>query len=178
MSVTTRYRAAVSNAEMQLRAKKFANQASKLADQAGPMTKSIAMTARYRAEGAAERAMPYVTKTRKWMAVQASNGSVAVKDTLGPTVSEMLAATARKLDPPAERVRRLPTALAGMAMLGAGAAAAGAGAVVIRRRKDEVPPIMPPPVGASEETATMASPSVYVDSAGQAQGVDGLPPSS
>lgn len=165
MSVTTKYRGALSNAEMQLRAKRIAHQASKVAEQAGPMTKSVAMAAKYRAAGAAERATPYVTRTRRWMAVQANHGSISVRKTLGPKVSDMLATTARKLDPPADRVRRVPTALAGGAILAAGAAAAGA--VKMKSRKEYVPPPMPPaPPGPADET-TAFNPSVDSNGARQ-----------
>lgn len=142
MSDTSRNQAATSAAEVQRRAKKIAEQASKLTEQAAPLTRSAAMTARHGAGSAVEWAMPHVTRARRWMAVRASRGSVSVQETVAPRVSEMLATTARKLDPPAQRARRLPKVLAGTAMLGAGAAAAGA--MALRNRQHVLPPPMPP----------------------------------
>ncbi len=168
MSVTSRNQAAVSAAEMQRRAKKIAEQASKLAEQAGPMTKSAAMTARHGAGTAAEWARPHVGRARAWMAVQANRGSVSVLETVGPKVSEMLATTARKLDPPAQKARRLPKVLAGTALLAAGAAAAGAMAIRNRQQQYLPPPPMPPrPATSPDESAAVLNPSAEPDRARQ-----------
>jgi hypothetical protein len=134
---------------MQLRAKKMSHQASKLAEQAGPMAKSAATTARLSAGNAAEWATPHVHRARAWLAVKARHGSVSVQETVGPKVSEMLATTARKLDPPARRARRLPKMLAGFALLAAGAAAAAA--MAIRNRQGILPIPMPPLQATSPE---------------------------
>jgi len=142
---------------VQRRAKKIAGHASKLADQAGPLTKSAAMTARHGAGSAAEWATPHVARARTWMAVQASRGSVSVQETVAPKVSQMLATTARKLDPPAQRARRLPKVLAGTAMLAAGAAAAGA--MAIRNRQPQLPPPLPPRPANPDESAAVLNPS-------------------
>jgi hypothetical protein len=155
---------------MQLRAKKMSDQASKLAEQAGPMAKSAAMTARLNAGNAAEWATPHVHRARAWMAVKARRGSVSVQKTVGPKVSEMLAATARKLDPPARRARHLPKMLAALALLAAGAAAAGA--VAIRNRQGILPIPMPPRQATSpEESGDVLSP-------GSESAVNGLSRSS
>src|SRR5215467_13232726 len=98
--VTSGKRATMPAADMQWRARKIAMQASKLADQARPLTKSAALTARRRAGTAANWARPRVGRVRAWMAVKAARGSVSVQETVAPRVAAMLAATARKLDPP------------------------------------------------------------------------------
>ena len=170
MSVTSRNQAATSAAEVQRRAKKVAEQASKLADQAGPLTRSAAMTARHGAGSAAEWATPHVARARSWMAVQANRGSVSVQETVAPKVSEMLATTARKLDPPAQRARRLPKVLAGTAMLAAGAAAAGA--MALRNRQNYLPPPMPPRPADSGEPEGVLNPSAEPD---RENAVNGLP---
>ena len=141
---------------MQRRAKKMSEQASKLAEQAGPMAKSAATTARLGAGTTAEWARPHVHRGRAWLAVRARRGSVSVKETVGPKVSEMLASTARKLDPPTRR-RRLPKVLAALALLAAGAAAAGA--MAMRNRQGLLPVPMPPRQATSpEESGDVLSP--------------------
>lgn len=172
MTLTTKDRAALSAAEMQRRAKNIADQASKLAEQAGPMTKDVVVTTSYRVGSAAsEWAAPYVNKARVWMAVQANRGSEAVQGTLGPRVSEMLATTARKLDPPAQQARRLPKVLAGTAMLAAGAAAAGA---IKLRNRQPMPPPVPTPVRDPATGAVVNPNADYYDERSEYP-VDGMP---
>lgn len=125
MAVSTPKRSAMP-ADMQRRARKIALQAATLADQARPATKKAASTARQGAGGAANWARPQVGRARAWMAVRAARGSVSVQERLAPRVSAMLASTARKLDPPKPRARRMPRIMAGVALLAAGAAAAAA----------------------------------------------------
>jgi len=108
-------------------------QAAKLADQAGPVTRRAAA-------GAAVWAKPKVGRMRAWMAVRAARGSVSVQEDMAPRISAMLAATARRLDPPRPRTRRWPRVFAGTAVLTAGAAAAMA--MSIRRRSRFAPPPM------------------------------------
>jgi len=156
VSVTSRKQAAIPAADMQWRARKIAMQASKLADQARPMTKSAAMTARQGAGTAATWARPRVGRVRAWMAVRAVRGSVSVQETVAPRVSAMLATAARKLDPPKPRSRRFPKVLAGTAMLAAGAAAAAA--MAMRGRQRAMPPPMPPRMpsrGATDQSAVL-----------------------
>jgi hypothetical protein len=155
---------------MQRRAKKIADQASKLAEQAGPMVRSAAMTARLGAGSAAEWARPHVHRVRAWMAVKARHGSVSVQETVGPKVSEILATTARKLDPPAQRARRLPKVLAATALVAAGAAAAGA--MAIRNRGGYQPMPVPP------RQATSPEDSEAVLNPGSESAVNGLSRSS
>jgi hypothetical protein len=139
----TKNKSAMPAADMQWRARKIAMQASKLADQAGPATKKVAVTARQQAGGAANWAKPRVGRVRAWMAVRASRGSMSVQDSLAPKVSAMLATAARKLDPPKPKSRRLPKVFAGTALLAAGAAAATA--MAIRNRQRAMPPPVPKP---------------------------------
>ena len=72
----------------------------------------------------------------------------------------MLAATARRLDPPRPQTRRWPKVLAGTALLAAGAAAATAMAMRSKSRGTP-PPLMPrqPAKGStSERRSTMVNP--------------------
>ncbi len=168
MSVMTRKKSAgMPVSAMQWQARKIATQAAKLADQAAPMTKKAAVTARRRAGGAADWAMPRIGRARAWMAVRAARGSVSVQETVAPRVSAMLAATARKLDPPKPQSRRWPKVLAGTAMLAAAGAAAAA--MVMRSRPGTTAPLPPRP-SASDNT----DPSVKVVRPGADQrGQDG-----
>lgn len=106
--------------------------ASKLADQARPMTKKATITA-------AGWAKPRVGRARAWMAVRAARGSISVQESVAPRVSSMLAGVARRLDPPKPQTRRWPKVLAGTALLAAGAAAATAMAMRSRARKKPPP---------------------------------------
>jgi len=159
VSVTSRKQAATPAADMQWRARKIAMQASKMADQARPMTKSAAMTARQGAGSAATWATPRVGRVRAWMAVRVARGSVSVQETVAPRVSAMLATAARKLDPPKPRSRRFPKVLAGIALLAAGAA--GAAAMAMRGRQGAMPPPMPPrsPSMGATDQSTVLNPS-------------------
>ena len=175
MFVTSGKRTTMPAADMQWRARKIAMQASKLADQARPLTKSAALTARRRAGTAANWARPRVGRVRAWMAVKAARGSVSVQETVAPRVAAMLAATARKLDPPKPRSRRVPKMLAGIALLAAGAAAAAA--MAMRNRQPSIPPPMPPAQptkAAGEQPATVISPNAEGERARSKSGVNGL----
>jgi hypothetical protein len=132
-------------ADMQWRARRIAMQAAKLADHAAPLTRrgtKAAKTAKARAGGAAGWARPGVGRVRAWMAVRAARGSISMQENMGPRVSLMLAATARRLDPPQPRGRRWPKVLAGTALLAAGAAAATA--MALRNRSRTMTPPAPP----------------------------------
>ena len=175
MSVTSGKRTATPAADMQWRARKIATQASKLADQAGPMTKNAARNARHRAGTAADWAKPRVGRVRAWMAVRAARGSVSVQETVAPRLSAMLAATARRLDPPKPRSRRFPKVLAGTALLAAGAAAAAAMAIRNRQRT-MLPPMPPRPSagGTAEQPATVLNPSAEAERGRREAEVNGL----
>jgi hypothetical protein len=151
-------------ADMQWRARKIAMQASKLADQARPMTKKAAFTARQRATGAAGWARPRVGRVRAWMAVRAARGSVTVQENVAPKLSSVLAAAARRLDPPKPQARRWPKVLAGTALLAAGAAAATA--LAMRKKARSAPPPMPvrqPTKGASDQRSRVLNPSAEAE---------------
>jgi hypothetical protein len=157
----------VSAADLQMRARKLADQASKLADQAGPTTQRFAMTAKQGAGSTAEWAKPHVDRARIWMAVQATNGSTSVQETLAPKLSSMLSSAALKLDPPKPRSRRWPKILAGISLLGAGGAAAAA--VAMRSKQGgQFPFVTTTPPGSSTTTgqqSTVLNPSAEQDSA-------------
>jgi len=65
-----------------------------------------------------------------------------MQENFGPRIAAMLAATARRLDPPVPQARRWPKVLAGTALLAAGAAAAMA--MALRNRSRALPPPVPP----------------------------------
>lgn len=146
MSVMSRDEAIVP-ADMQRRAKRIAVQATKLAEQARPMTTTATIRTKESAAHAAKWARPRVDVARAWMAVRAYEGSAAVQKKVAPKVSSMMVDAAKKLDPPKRRSRLVPTILAGASLLAAGAAAAGAMAVRNKRTTtDAMPP--PPPMPA------------------------------
>jgi hypothetical protein len=149
---------------MQWRARKIAMHASKLADQARPMTRRATMTARQGATGAAGWARPRVGRVRAWMAVRAARGSISVQETVAPRVSSVLAATARRLDPPRPQARRWPKVLAGTALLAAGAAAATA--MAMRSRANKKPPPMSnrqPSKAAPDQRSKVLNPSAETE---------------
>jgi hypothetical protein len=150
-------RATMPATELQWRARKIAMQASNLADRAGPMTRSAALTARRRADIAAGWAKPRVNCARSWMAVRAARGSVSMREVVGPQVAAMLAMAAKRLEPPKRRSRVMPTVLAGTALLAAGAAAVTA--VSMRNRNAMRSMAMPPRTASSTaDQSAMLSP--------------------
>lgn len=173
MSVTTQKRSAMPAADMQWRARKIALHASRLADQARPMTKKATMTAQRGAGMTATWAKPRVGRVRAWMAVRAARGSISVQEHVAPRVSSVLASAARRLDPPVPQARRWPKVLAGTALLAAGAAAATAMAM---RSKSKAMPTgqRKPAKGASDQRGTMINPSADKQRDMSEPGVNGL----
>jgi hypothetical protein len=164
---------AIVPADVQRRARRIAVQASKLADQARPMTK----TAKRGAGAAAEWAKPRIGSTRAWMGIRVSRGGVAVQDTIAPKVGDIMAAAARKLDPPKRRSLRLPMVLAGTALLAAGAAAAAAMAMRNKRKMRTMPPAPMPSRTPSAGTAgqpTVLDPAGEPDRPSRESDVNGL----
>jgi hypothetical protein len=163
-------------ADVQRRATKIAMQASKLADQARPITMNAAMSAKRRAGSAAEWAGPKVITIRTWMAVRAARGSVSVQESMAPKLAAMLEATARRLEPPKPRSRRMPKIVAGAAILAAGCAAAAA--MAMRNREPLMPPPVPPrPTPASTgtgEPSTVMNQSAEAERAMSKSDVDGM----
>lgn len=188
MSVMSEKQAIVP-ADMQRRAKKIAVQASKLADEARPMTEKAASNARRGVQSAkrgaesakrgagtaAEWARPRVNRSRAWLAVRATRGSVAVQETVAPRVADLMATAAKKLDPPKKRPRRLPKVLAGVALLAAGAAAAGAMAIRNKRMlMGTMPPPMSPASGSAAGQVTVMDPASGTDRPSREADVDGM----
>jgi len=171
-------RTAMSAADVQRRAMKIAMQASKLADQARPITKNAAMSAKRQAGSAAEWAGPKVVTIRTWMAVRAARGSVSVQESMAPKVAAMLEATARRLDPPKPRSRRMPKILAGAALLAAGCAAAAAMAMRNREALMQPPPAPPRPTsartGTGDQHSTVMDQSAEAERASSKSDVNGL----
>jgi hypothetical protein len=178
VSVMSGKRTAMPAADVQRRATKIAMQASKLADQARPITKTAAMSAKRQAGSAAEWAGPRVVTIRTWMAVRAARGSVSVQKSMAPKVAAMLEATARRLDPPKPRSRRMPKILAGAALLAAGCAAAAALAMRNREALMQPPPgstqPMPASKGTGEQPSTMMNQSAEPERASTKPDVNGL----
>jgi hypothetical protein len=147
-------------ADMQWQAQKIAKQAARLADQARPMTAKAASSARQGAGSAKVWATPKVSRIRSLMATGAAKSSVSVQQTVAPRVSAMLAATARKLDPPMQKTqaRRWPKLIAGMTLL----AAAGAAAAALQMRKSRPAASMPPPPRPPKNKTDTNDPSVKV----------------
>ena len=113
-----------------------------LARAAGPAAKTAGAAARDGARGAATWAAPRVNGARAWSAPRIERSGLAIRDTVGPRIHEVLAATARRVEVTAPRVdadaprRRWSRILAGAAVLTAAGAVA---VIVLRRRKDDGP---------------------------------------
>ena len=106
-----------------------------------PVVKRAGMTARDGARNAATWAAPRVEGARAWTAPRIESGGLAIRDTVGPRICDVLVATARRVEvvevsaPPADAAaprRRWLRATAGMVLLGAAGAVAAA---VLQRRK-------------------------------------------
>jgi hypothetical protein len=159
MSVTTPKQSVMPTADLQWRARRVARQASKLAGQAKPVTRRAAAGAKRGAGGATSWAKPQVGRARAWMAVRAAHGSTSVQENIGPKIADMLAATARRLDPPAPKSRRWLKVTAGVAVLAAGAAAAAA--IALRKQSNKLPAPTPqrePSGGSSAQRSTLLNP--------------------
>lgn len=102
-------------------AKSARQQARRAATQATPLARS-----------ARETAQQSVHDARVWAAPRVERSGHAVVERVAPKISDMLVATARRLEPATPiRRRRWPKALAGMVMLGVGTAVAA----VLRSRR-------------------------------------------
>ena len=103
-----------------------------------PVVKRAAMTARDGARSAATWAAPRVDGARAWTAPRIEWGGLAIRDTVGPRICDVLVATARRVEASTPRAdaaaprRRWLEATAGMVLLGAAGAIAAA---VLQRRK-------------------------------------------
>jgi hypothetical protein len=116
------------------------------ASQVVPMAKTAGLAARQSAEDAAAWAAPRVKDARSWAAPRVEQAGIAVRDKIGPAVSETVSDTiapaissvlveaARRLDDSPPRRKRWPRVLAGFAM--AAAVGSAVAAVVLRRRPD------------------------------------------
>jgi len=89
----------------------------------------------------------------------------------------MLEATARRLEPPKPRSRRMPKILAGAALLAAGCAAAAA--MAMRNREALMPPPVPPrptpaSSGTGEQPSTMMNQGAEAERSTSKSDVNGL----
>jgi hypothetical protein len=175
VSETTRSQPTMSAADVQRVARKISIQASKLADEAAPVTRQFATTARESAGSAAEWASPHVNRARGWMAIQAARGSASMQETVAPKVAEMLDGAARKLEPPKPRSRRWPKILTGVLLLASGAAAAAAMAMRSRERPFPIPmPSRPPASATGDQSSTVLNPSAEQEMTPTESEVNGL----
>jgi hypothetical protein len=114
------------------------------ANQVVPMAKNAGMAARQSAEDAAAWAAPRVKEARSWAAPRVEQAGYAVRDKIGPAISEKIAPTvssalleaAHRIDDsaPAARRRRWPRVVGAFAMVAAVGSAIAA--VMMRRRPD------------------------------------------
>jgi hypothetical protein len=98
------------------------------------MAENASRAARERANSALAWAMPHVENARIWAAPHVERTGLAVRDTVAPKVSDLMVATARRLETTPPKRRRWPRRVATMAMLGAFATAVAA--LAMRRRSD------------------------------------------
>ncbi len=108
-----------------------AERARQASAQVGPLAQSAMNQVGPLAESAQVTARRGLYRARVWAAPQLERGAVVVQDNLAPKVSDVLIATARRVDPDQKR-RRWPGIVAGVAVFAAGAAAA---VVVIRSKR-------------------------------------------
>jgi hypothetical protein len=103
-----------------------------------PIAKNAGQAARQSAEDAMAWAAPHVKDARAWAAPQLEQAGIAVRDRIGPAISEnissVLVEAAHRLDDSPPRRRRWPRVLAGFALIGAVGSAVAA--VMLRRRPD------------------------------------------
>ena len=141
-----------------------------------PVVKRAGMTARDGAQSAVIWAAPHVNRARAWTAPRIEGSGLAIRDTVGPRIYEVLVATARRVEvtpPPADAAasrRRWPAATAGMVLL---AAAGAAAAAVIQRRKLAGTSEVPGAGGSGPQTTTDGQPGAAAG--GPAGAEDGRP---
>jgi hypothetical protein len=116
-----------------------------VAKNARPMAENAGRAARDRANSALAWAMPHVDNARVWAAPHVERTGIAVRDSVAPKVTDLMVATARRLENAPPKRRRWPRRVATMAMLAAAASAVAA--VAIRRRNDAArySPVSPVP---------------------------------
>jgi hypothetical protein len=111
-----------------------------------PMAKNAGQAARQSAEDAMAWAAPRVKDARAWAAPQLEQAGIAVRDRIGPAISEniaekiaptissVLVEAAHRLDESPPRRKRWPRVLAGFAL--AAAVGSAVAAVMLRRKPD------------------------------------------
>ena len=150
------------------RARDAATQVAPMAKNAVPLAKNAGQSARQSAEDAMAWAAPHVHDARAWAAPRVEQAGLAVRDKIAPAISEKIAPTissalveaAHRLDDTAAKRRRWPRVVAGIAMLAAACSAVAA--AIIRRRPSNMEFGMTG-TGATDESATPASPSDQAD---------------
>jgi hypothetical protein len=123
MSVPSRERASEAGAEDTRAGLQLLARTVVLARAAGPAAKTAGFAARDGARSAATWAAPRVNGARAWTAPRIERSGLAIRDTVGPRVYEVFAATARRVEVTAPGAdagppgRRWPRILAGAAVL-------------------------------------------------------------
>ena len=107
-----------------------------MAKNARPMAENASRAARDRANSFLDWAMPHVDTARMWAAPHMERTGIAVRDNVAPRVSDLMVATARRLEKMPPKRRRWPRRVAMLAMLAAVASAVAA--VAMRRRQDAI----------------------------------------
>jgi hypothetical protein len=104
------------------------------ASQVVPLARSAGLAAKQSAEDAVAWAAPHVKEARSRVAPHVEQAGIAVRDKIGPTISEVLVEAAHRLDDSPPQRKRWPRLLAGFAMLAAVGSAVAA--VMLRRKPD------------------------------------------
>jgi hypothetical protein len=104
------------------------------ASQVVPLARNAGLAARQSAEDAVAWAAPRVKDARTWVAPHVEQAGIAVRDKIGPTISEVLVEAAHRLDDSPPQRKRWPRLLAGFAMIAAVGSAVAA--VMLRRKPD------------------------------------------
>jgi hypothetical protein len=116
-----------------------------IAKNASPMAKNAGRAAKYRADSFVARAMPRVDSARVWAAPRVERTGITVRDTVAPKVSDVLVATARRLEKSEPKRRRWPRRVATVAVLAAVGSAVAALAVRRRTYSPDFGPVSPVP---------------------------------
>jgi hypothetical protein len=127
-----------------------------IARNAGPLASSARRAAKDRADSLLAWATPHVDTARLWAAPRIERTGIAMRDNLAPKVSDLLVATARRMENAPAKRRRWPRRVATIAMLAAAASAVAA--VAMRRRSTPAgygPVSSVPDSAGSGATATM-----------------------
>jgi hypothetical protein len=127
-----------------------------IAKNASPLAKNAGRAAKYRADSLVAWALPRVDAARIWAAPHVERTGIAVRDSVAPKVSDVMVATARRLEKSAPKGRRWPRRVATIAVLAAVGSAVAAIAARRRTYSPDFGPVSPVPDSTGPgATATM-----------------------